>query len=142
MPWRGRERRPRVSVASRLDVDYPGLRGLIGLYVGFNDFRRRRKSREPREGLQNFEGILTGASDSRPIEQLLAGDITITAEVFEAVRTSPFGRAMVAPPPGPDSLILARPRDWRPAGQDARVGRKLQGRDHAAGEGELVERWE
>ena len=49
-------------------------------------------------------GIASGTSAARgPFTHMIA--ITITAEAYEAVRASPFGQAMVAPPPGPDGLI-------------------------------------
>src|ERR1700728_2788840 len=49
---------------------------------------------------------LLGSGTGRPVSPFTAMiAITITAEAFEAVRASPFGQAMVAPPPGPDNLI-------------------------------------
>ena len=54
--------------------------------------------------------------------------ITIPAEAYEAVRATPVGQAMVAPPPGPDGLIrICLDREFVDRlGPDARAGRELQ----------------
>jgi hypothetical protein len=61
--------------------------------------------------------------------------ITITAEAFEAVRASPFGQAIVAPPPGPDNLIsIWLDRDFVDRLGHMRAPAKLQRRAPARGE--------